>query len=139
MALWRCPDCDRPFSRRGQTHLCRPGRSLEDFLDDYEPEDRAIVAAVQEHLDELGDDVELEAVDVGVFFIRRTKFIELRPRRRGLRLTVKLRRDLPDGFVVRSVPIAADRWAHMIDLETADAVDDEIRGLIAEGYAEDGG
>lgn len=78
MAGWTCPDCRRRFLRAGQGHECAPAMSLEDYLATAPPHEPPVVAAVLDHLHDLGP-LHVEPVSVGVFLKRAQCFAQLRP------------------------------------------------------------
>jgi hypothetical protein len=132
-ARWRCPECGREFGRRNQAHRCAPPRSLEGWLAARKPEDRATAEAVLDHLRRLGP-VLVDAVEVGLLVKRARTFVELRPRRRGLRLGFLLSRPLEDTRVAQSLRLSAHRWAHQVDLTSAAEVDEQLRAWLTEAY-----
>jgi hypothetical protein len=132
-ARWRCPECGREFGRRNQSHQCTAARSLEGWLAARAPEDRATAEAVLAHLEVLGP-VLVDAVEVGLLVKRARTFVELRPRRRGLRLGFLLSRPLEDARMAQSQRLSAHRWAHQVDLSSAGDVDEQLRAWLTEAY-----
>lgn len=107
--------------------------SMEDRLHGRPATDAAVVDAVLAHLESLGP-VEVEAVSVGILVRGARTFVELRPRRAGLRLSVVLPRDVVSPRVERRVHSPAGWTAVLVDLLSPADVDDEIRGWLTESY-----
>ncbi len=65
MPPWTCPECDRSFGRRNQSHMCEPVTSVDAWFADRPPEFRRIHDAVVKHLESLGK-IEVDPVEVGI-------------------------------------------------------------------------
>lgn len=130
---WRCPECGRDFGRRNQSHTCIPARSLEEWLAERSPTDRATVEALLDHLRSLGPIV-VDAVQIGLLIKRNSTFAEVRPRRAGLRLILLVSRALDDPRLVRSLRLSANRWAYELDLHDPGEVDTQVRDWLTEAY-----
>ncbi len=50
MATWTCPDCNRSFGAPGRQHMCRPGQTIDEFLEGTAPYVGPILLAVRDHL-----------------------------------------------------------------------------------------
>ncbi len=135
MAPWECPLCRRSFGRRQQSHECEPAESIDSWFADRPPAWREIFDAIASHLAELGP-VVVEAVSVGVLIKRSRTFLELRPKRGALSLSLLLSRAIEHDRVRRSIRTSARRVALFIDLHDVDDVDDQLRGWISESYFE---
>jgi hypothetical protein len=109
--------------------------SLEQWLAGRPDGDSAIVDAVLGHLEGLGP-VEVEAVSVGVLVRGRRTFVELRPRRRGLRVSIVLPHDVESARVRTRVQSPAGWTAIFVDLLGPDDVDDQVRGWLTESHEE---
>jgi Domain of unknown function (DUF5655) len=130
---WVCPACGRSFGRVNQSHGCAPGTTVDEFFADRRPADRAIYEALERHLAGLGPHV-VEAVGVGIMLKRHRTFAELRPKRDRLELGFLLSRVLGHPRVRRTIPLSANRTAHLVDLCTPDDVDDEVLAWLTEAY-----
>jgi hypothetical protein len=133
MVGWTCPNCERPFGRRNQSHECIPAMPLDDYFLQRPPWERPIFDEIAEHLDLVGD-VRIEAVSVGIFFKRARTFAELRPMRNRLRLSVLLSRRLRNPRIIRRYEGPGMRSAYFIDLRDPADVDDEVRDWLIEAY-----
>jgi hypothetical protein len=134
VAGWICPECQRQFGRRNQSHECTPGMSLDDYFAGQQTLERAIYDAITEHLEAVGD-VHVEAVRVGIFFKRARTFAELRPMRDRVRLWLLVSRPLePNPRIVRNDRASGSRFAYSVDLRAASDVDDELRDWLTEAY-----
>jgi hypothetical protein len=130
---WTCPECQRLFARRNQSHQCTPATTVDDYYASRPDWERPIFETILEHLDMVGD-VRVEAVEVGIFFKRRRTFAELRPKRDRLALSVLLSRRLRHPRVAKRYEGSGVRAAYFFDLRTAEDVDDEIRDWLTEAY-----
>ena len=132
MARWVCPNCEREFASANQAHVCVPGITVDNLLARHPPWVGQIYGAVSEHLSSLGQIH--EAVNVGIFVKSDRKLAEFRPRVRSVQLSLYLPYELSDARIARTLPAAADRVVHMINLISVDQVDDQLRDWLTEAY-----
>jgi hypothetical protein len=136
---WRCPECQRQFGRRNQSHECAPGLSFDEYFSTGSQLERQIFDTVYAHLNSVGP-LSVEFLSVGIFFKRVRTFAELRPkrdraRRARIELSILLSRVLKDPRVARTWRGPGVRSAYFIDLYDATEVDDVIRDWLTEAYA----
>ena len=132
---WTCPECGRLFGRVRQSHECAPAMELEEYLATGPDFERSIFDAVMTRVDAIGP-VVIEPVSVGLF-IKHTngvRFVELRPMTKWMALSFLLPRRLDHPRVSRKPMQAGQQWFHVVNLHTADDVDDLIAGWLAESY-----
>lgn len=134
---WTCPDCERPFGRKGQSHVCEPGLTVDEYFSSQPPEFREIYERVAGLLEEMGP-VVIEPVEVGVLFKKRGTFVELRPRKRGFDLSFVLPRKLGHPRITRRTAMSrkGDRTSNALVVNTADDIDDEVCEWLAEAWFE---
>jgi len=138
MPPWTCPACNRSFGRKGQQHFCAPAMPVASYLDRQPSEYRGVYSAVLAHLSDLGP-LEIEAVNVGVLVKRSRTFVELRPRRGGVRISLKLTRRIDSPRVARTVRMPrSNTIVEFIDLSSPEEVDSELRSWLTESYAASG-
>jgi Domain of unknown function (DUF5655) len=130
---WVCPNCEREFASANQAHVCVPGITLDQLLARHPRWVREIYDAVIAHLRTIGP-VHEDAVNVGVFLKSDRKIAEFRPRVRSVLLSLYLPYELNDPRFTRTLPVAADRIVHMINLTNVDQVDDQLREWLSEAY-----
>jgi Domain of unknown function (DUF5655) len=130
---WVCPNCEREFASANQAHVCIPGITVSDLLARHPHWVSEIYRAIIGHLSSLGP-VHEDAVNVGIFLKSDRKIASFRPRVRSVLLSFFLPYELSDPRIARALPVAAGRTAHMINLTSADQVDDQLRGWLAEAY-----
>ena len=135
MSAWDCPACGRRFGRTNQSHMCSPALTLQQRLDRLPVEHRAICEAVLREFAGLAD-VAVEPVEVGIFVKRARTFVELRPMKSRVRLTMLHSRAIQHERVFRPYRARGRRVANFVDLYGAGEVDDEVRSWLAEAYAD---
>jgi predicted transport protein len=107
--------------------------AIDEYFARRPPGDRAIYEAVASHLCDAGD-VDVEAVSVGILFKHRRTFVELRPRKAGMALSMLLPRQIDEPPVTRHVRATGTQIANYVHLKTAADVDDRVRGWLTESY-----
>lgn len=130
---WDCPDCGRRFARKGQSHECAPAMTLDEYFSTGPERERPIFEAVMAHLDTVGP-VHVEPVSVGIFLKRAQTFAQLRPMRDWEALSFSLHRTVRHPLIKRKVMEYSGRYYHVVNLRTADDLDDDIRSWLTEAY-----
>jgi hypothetical protein len=130
---WVCPNCEREFASANQAHVCVPGITVSELLRRHPSWVSEIYQAVIEHLTTLGP-VHEDAVNVGIFLKSDRKIASFRPRVRSVLLSLFLPYELTDSRIARALPVASGRIAHMINITSADQVDDQLRVWLSEAY-----
>jgi hypothetical protein len=133
MAVWTCPECQRQFRRRGQSHECAPALSIEEYFATGQPFERVVFDAVARHLDGVGA-VKIEPLSVGIMFKRASTFAQLRPKRDRVELAFMLSRPLKHARIRKTWHGKGLRWAYFVDLRTSADVDEDITDWLTEAY-----
>ena len=138
MVTWTCPDCQRQFGRRRQSHDCAPAMTEAEYFATGDPLERAVYDAVQAILEPFSPLI-IEFVSVGIFFKRGNTFAELRPRRdrKGrlrLELSMLFSRPVKHPRFSRTWQGPSGRSAGFLPIYDAREVDDEVRDWLAESY-----
>ena len=135
--MWTCPECDRRFGRKNQGHECAPAMSIEEYFQTGPDFERPIFEVVREHLQSLDPDIWFEPVSVGIFFKRRTTFVQLRTMTKWVALCFNLERKLESTRLSRKVLEHSGRYYHVINIRTPDAIDEQIREWLTEAFHTD--
>lgn len=136
VSRWRCPDCSREFGRTRQQHDCAPGLTIEEYFATGPPHERPVFEAVRDHLAQY-DDIYIEPLAVGIFFKRRRTFVQLRPMRRWVALSMMLPRKIDDPRISRKVVDTGRSFYHVLNIADPEQVDDTVRGWLDEAYLSD--
>jgi hypothetical protein len=134
MAQWLCPWCRRHFGQPNQSHKCRPGLTLEEYLAAQPAEFRSTYRAVLQQLSKLGP-VDIDPVSVGIMVKRNRTFCELRPRRDAVELSFKLSEPLADRRIRKTIHSSVHRQVHFVDLKSPRDVDRQIVAWLTKAYA----
>lgn len=133
MPAWICPQCDRSFGRRNQSHTCVPSGTVDGYFSGRPPVQREVCDTITNHLQSLGP-VVVDAVQVCIMFKRSRTFAEVRAKRDSVSLWVLLSRTCDSPRFTRVVRASRNRTAHFINLRTPDDIDDEVLDWLAESY-----
>lgn len=134
MARWVCPDCGRQFGRTRQGHECSPAMSLDEYFATGPPFERPIFDAVMVGLADVGP-VHVEPVSVGIFLKRSRTFAELRPMTKWVAVSFGLERTITSGRISRKVYDAGRTKYHVVNVRSADEVDEQLLEWLHEAYA----
>lgn len=110
-----------------------PGITVDELLARHPAWVADIYSAVIGRLRRLGPIYE-DAVNVGVFLKRDRKIAEVRPRVRSVQLLFYLPERVDDPRVARVLTIGSDRILHVINLTSADHVDDQLGHWLEVSY-----
>lgn len=135
--MWTCPECDRRFGRTKQGHECAPALTIEEYFSTGPSFERPIFEAVLAHLRTLDPDVWFEPVSVGVFFKRRTSFVQLRTMTKWVALCFNLDRKLQSPRLSRKVVAHGNRFYHVVNIDSPDEIDDVITEWLSEAWEAD--
>jgi hypothetical protein len=132
--LWKCPDCNRTFANRNQTHTCAGLRDLDSHFVGKAPEVRAMFDAVVAAIKKSGP-VEVLSEKTRIAFHVRMSFAQLTPRRNWIDGHVVLARRLENPRF-RSIQTFSPRnHVHVFRLEKPGDIDAEFKSWLAEAYA----
>lgn len=133
VSRWVCPACDREFDRRGQSHVCVPGCTLDETFAGRKPVQREIYDEIASYLESLGP-LHFDIVSVGVFLKAERKLAEIRPMARALSVAFVLPRTVRDPRITRTYGEGSDRVWHLMRLSDPSQVDDQLRDWLTEAY-----
>lgn len=132
--MWDCPECRRRFGRTKQGHECAPAMTIDDYFETGPELERPIFEAVLAVLSELDPDIWYEPVSVGIFFKRRTSFVQLRTMTKWVAVCFDLDRKLTNRRIARKVIEHSGRYYHVVNVRAADEVDDQLAGWLREAW-----
>lgn len=132
---WTCDACGRVFGRRGQSHDCAPGLTLEEYFETGPAHERPIVDEVLRRLEPLGP-IHLDVVSVGIFLKNPRTFAQLRPMDRWVAVWFPLRHRATHRTIMRKVAEQAGRYWHVANVASPADVDDELVALLTEAYTD---
>lgn len=99
--------------------------------------ERPIFESVLGHFHGLDPDIWFELLSVGVFFKRRTSFVQLRTMTKWVALAFNLERKLDHGRLARKVIEHGGRYYHIVNIRGVDEIDDQIRDWLTEAWQTD--
>lgn len=135
--MWTCPECDRRFGKRNQSHECAPAMSIEEYFETGPDFERSIYDAVHAHLLSIDPAIYEEPVSIGIFVKRRSTFLQLRTMTKWVAVCFNLDRKLTSIRLARKVIEHSGRYFHVVNVRRADEVDDELRAWLTEAYHAD--
>lgn len=127
---WKCPECGRVFTRKGQRHACGTGnrdqvlRNRPDFVVETYNE-------IEKFLENLGD-IEVVARDRYVLFRSRRVFTDLSIMANAVRVAIHLKDKVDDPLFIKSVD-DGKTVTHVAKLKDAGEVP-KIHGYLKEAY-----
>ncbi len=136
MAIWVCPDCDREFGAVGRRHTCRPGLTVEEFLESVPDFTGPVFHRVHDHLVTVNDGSLIvdPLLNKKLLFKNGPTFCILEVKTKWVAVGFSLRRKLESGRLSRKVLDYGDKYFHVINVIDADDVDDEFCDWLTEAY-----
>jgi hypothetical protein len=132
--LWTCPDCQRTFANRNQSHFCGSSISLDKHFDRRDPRVRALFDRFVEHVRALGP-VEIIPEKSRIAFHVRMSFAVLAARTSSLVGHLVLARRVENPHFTRIDTISARNHVHVFRIEDEHDFDAEFLAFLAESYA----
>ncbi len=108
--------------------------TVDDYFASGPAFERPIFEAVRDHLRTLDPDVWFEPVSVGIFFKRRTSFVQLRTMTKWVAVAFNLDRRLSSSRLSRKVIEHAGRYFHVVNVADAAEVDQQLLDWLAEAW-----
>lgn len=135
--MWECPECKRRFGRTKQGHECAPAMDLEEYFETGPDFERPVFEAVRSVLTGQDPEIWFEPVSVGIFFKRRTSFVQLRTMTKWVAVCFNLDRKLTSNRLSRKVVEHSGRYYHVINVKEPDQIDDELSEWLVESWESD--
>lgn len=135
--MWTCPECQRRFGKKKQSHECAPAMTFDDYFASGPDFERPVYEAIHAHLETLDRDIYEEPVSVGIFVKRRTTFLQLRTMTKWIAVCFNLNRRLTSDRLARKVIEHSGRFYHVVNVESPGEVDDELKGWLTESWRDD--
>ncbi|MGI9645269.1 MAG: DUF5655 domain-containing protein [Ilumatobacteraceae bacterium] len=134
---WECPDCGRTFGRQGRGHMCAPGLTVGEYLEDAHPLAGPVHERVHEHLSTLDGELIVDPVGAGILYKHDSTFAMLTSKKKWVALGVMLRRRLDSPRVSLKVSEQSGRFWHTFNLHDPDEIDDEMCEWLTESFHRD--
>jgi len=132
--LWQCPQCDRTFANRNQTHTCARLADLDAHFARAEPHVRKLFDAFADAVRANGE-VDILPEKTRIAFHVRMSFAQLSVRRSYLVGHLVLARRIDDPRFTKVETFSPRNHLHAFRLDRAEELDEQFRGWIAEAYA----
>ena len=108
--------------------------SLDDYFTTGPTHERPVFDAVMAGLRGVGP-IHVEPVSVGIFLKRSRTFAELRPMTRWVAVSFALERTVTSSRIARKVIDTGRTKYHVVNVRSADEVDDQLIEWLTEAYA----
>ena len=135
--MWECPECRRRFGRTNQGHECAPAMAIDEYFETGPAFERPIFDVVRTHLQSLDPDIWFEPVSVGIFFKRRTTFVQLRTMTKWVAVGFSLPVELRSPRLSRKVVHHGRRYFHVVNVSDASQIDEEFASWLVEAWVAD--
>lgn len=135
--MWECPECQRRFGRTNQGHDCAPAMSVAEFFDTGPAFERPVFERVLAVMQQVDPDIWYEPVSVGIFFKRRTSFLQLRTMTRWIAVGFSLHRRLTSDRIARKVIEHNGRYHHVVNVRSPHEIDDQLADWLIEAWEAD--
>ncbi len=131
--LWRCPECDRTFANRNQTHTCARLRTVDDHFADKDALVRELFDAFVARLRAIGD-FSILPEKTRIAFHVRMSFAQITPRRQHLDGHLVLARRVDDPLFRKVETISARNHVHHFRLTGASDLSPAFIAFMSEAY-----
>lgn len=107
---------------------------IDEYFETGPPFERPIFEVIRAHMATLDADIWFEPVSVGIFFKRRTTFLQLRTMTKWVAVCFNLDRKLTSNRLSRKVIEHSGRYYHVVNVRAADEIDDELLDWLSEAW-----
>ena len=107
---------------------------IEEYFETGPVFERPIFEVVHHHMQSLDPDIWFEPVSVGIFFKRRTTFLQLRTMTKWVAVCFNLDRRLDSDRLSRKVVEHGGRHYHVVNVRDAAEIDDTLLGWLTEAW-----
>ncbi|MFD1215733.1 DUF5655 domain-containing protein [Microbulbifer celer] len=128
--MWRCPKCDREFTRKNQRHACGTG-NREDVIRGRPESVVEVYGAIEKLVNQLGK-VETVARDRYVLFRSSRIFVDLSVMKDAVRVAIHLGREINSPIFIKIVD-DGKQVTHVAKVGTLNELR-KIEPLIKEAY-----
>ena len=131
--LWRCPECDRTFANRNQTHTCARLRTVDDHFNDKDAPLRELFDAFVARLRCIGE-FSILPEKTRIAFHVRMSFAQITPRRQHLDGHLVLARRVDDPMFRKVETISARNHVHHFRLRDKSDLSPAFLAFMSEAY-----
>lgn len=131
---WTCPKCKREFGAKGQGHMCRPGKTLDEFFSTARPEAEPIFHAINARLLTLDGDLIVDPLDKKILFKNGPTIAILDSMTKWVAVGFTLRRKVTSDRFSRKVSDYGGKYHHVVNLTGPEQVDDELLDWLTEAF-----
>lgn len=131
--LWRCPECDRTFANRNQTHTCARLRTVDDHFEGKDALLRELFDAFVARLRTIGDFSILPEKSRIAFHVRMS-FAQVTPKRRWLDGHLVLARRVDDPLFRKVETMSPRSHVHHFRLNDTADISPAFAGFLREAY-----
>jgi len=110
---------------------------IDEYFESGPEFERPIFEAVLVCLQSLDAEVYFEALSVGIFFKRRTTFVQLRTMKNWVAVCFNLNRKVDDVRISRKVIEHGGRFYHVVNVADSAGIDEEMQSWLAEAWHAD--
>lgn len=135
--MWTCPECQRRFGKKSQSHECAPALSIDEYFESGPEFERPIFEKIRDHLQTIDPDIWFEPVQVGIFFKRRSTFLSLRTMTKWIAVCFDLDRKLTSTRLSRKVQEHSGRYYHVVNVSDVSKIDVQLLDWLSEAYEAD--
>jgi Domain of unknown function (DUF5655) len=131
--LWRCPECERTFANRNQTHTCARLRTIDDHFTDKDPLARTLFDEFVARLRTIGD-FSILPEKTRIAFHVRMSFAQITPRRQHLDGHLVLARRADDPLFRKVETMSPRSHVHHFRLTSAADLSQAFVAFMCEAY-----
>lgn len=113
--------------------MCSPGLSLDAYFDGAAPWEEPVFRVIQDHVATLGPAI-IDPLNMGILFKNGPMFLELRAMKKWVALGFSLGNRITSDRLSRKVIDYNNKYFHVINVDDAAMIDEEILGWITQSY-----
>lgn len=130
--LWKCPNCNRQFEKKGQVHSCKSFPLELHFKNKKESEKlyKKFKAAVKTRVGSF----KIESLECCIHFVSTFAFAAVKIFRDKIRIDFSINKKIKSKRFSHIVPMSSKSILYCVDVINEDELDEELLGWIQEAH-----
>ena len=131
-ALWTCPECNRQFERKGQSHSCHLFPVEKHF--EGKPAGKLLYNQLKRAVKKQTGAFKTESLECCIHFVSTFTFAAVKIFRDKIKVDFSLNRKIQNGRIARVTRMSAHNWLYIINVFHENEIDTQLLGWIQEAH-----
>ncbi len=130
--MWTCPECNRSFRNKSQSHSCL-NKGIEELFANTAPQVKEICMSLVKETEAL-DGIKITSVKNAILFAVKSNFFVLKPQKLHVNIEFLLKEALDEFPIIKTVKVYGNKIAHFVRIQTLEEVDSQLLNWLHQSY-----